>query len=161
MTNAELITNFYKAFADGDAEGMVNCYHNEIQFQDPAFGVLKNEDAKNMWRMLISRSKGNLKITFNNVTANDKTGGAHWVAEYIFTQTNRKVLNVISAEFEFADGKIIKHTDSFDLYKWTKQALGLKGYLLGWTAFMRKQIQQQSGKLLKKYTEKKTAENLN
>ena len=156
MTNAELITSFYKAFSDGDAERMVSCYHADIQFQDPAFGVLRNEDAKNMWRMLIGRSKGDIRITFSHVTADEKTGSANWVAEYVFSQTNRKVINVISATFEFADGKIIKHTDNFDLYKWTKQALGLKGYLLGWTAFMRKQIQQQSGKLLKKYTEKKT-----
>lgn len=159
MTNAELITNFYTAFAKGDAEAMVDCYHTNIQFQDPAFGVLKNEDAKNMWRMLINRSKGNIKITFNNVTANEKTGSANWVAEYFYSATGRNVINVISAEFEFADGKIIKHTDTFNLYNWTKQALGTKGYLLGWTAFMRKKIQEQSGKLLKKYTEKKTAGN--
>ncbi len=157
MTNSELITSFYKAFTKRDTEAMVNCYHTDIQFKDPAFGILKKEDAKNMWRMLISRSKGNIKITFNNVTANEKTGSANWVAEYIFSQTGRKVINIISAEFEFADGKIIKHTDNFDLYKWSKQALGLKGYLLGWTAFMRKQIQQQSGKLLKKYSEKNPA----
>lgn len=159
MTNAELITQFYTAFSKGDAEAMVSCYHTNIQFQDPAFGVLKNEDAKNMWRMLINRSKGNIKITFNNVTANEKTGSANWVAEYFYSTTGRNVINVISAEFEFADGKIIKHTDTFNLYNWTKQALGTKGYLLGWTAFMRKKIQEQSGKLLKKYTEKKTAGN--
>src|SRR5665213_2751249 len=105
MDNAQLITNFYQAFANGDAEGMVSCYHNDIQFQDPAFGVLIGEDAKNMWRMLIGRNKGNIHITFSNVTANEKTGSANWVAEYVFSQTNRKVINVISAQFEFADGK--------------------------------------------------------
>jgi ketosteroid isomerase-like protein len=156
MNNAELITNFYEAFAKGDAETMVGFYHNDIQFRDPAFGNLRGEDAKNMWRMLIGRNKGNIKITFSKVVTNEKTGSANWVAEYVFSQTNRKVINVIAAKFEFADGKIIKHTDNFDIYKWTKQALGIKGYLLGWTAFMRKQIQQQSGKLLKKYTDKKT-----
>ena len=155
MNNSQLITNFYEAFAKGDAEAMVACYHNDIQFHDPAFGDLHGEDAKNMWRMLIGRNKGNIHITFSNIVANEKTGSANWRAEYVFSQTNRKVINVIAAKFEFADGKIIKHTDNFDIYKWTKQALGIKGYLLGWTAFMRKQIQQQSGKLLKKYTEKK------
>ncbi len=155
MNNAQLITNFYEAFAKGDAEAMVACYHNDIQFHDPAFGDLQGEDAKNMWRMLIGRNKGNIHITFSHIVANEKTGSANWKAEYVFSQTNRKVINIISANFEFADGKIIKHTDNFDIYKWTKQALGIKGYLLGWTAFMRKQIQQQSGKLLKKYTEKK------
>ncbi len=157
MTNAELITHFYQSFANADAEGMVSCYHDSVQFQDPAFGILKGEDAKNMWRMLLGRNKGNIRITFSNVKATEKTGSANWVAEYVFSATGRKVVNIISAEFEFADGKIIKHTDTFDIYKWTKQALGLKGYLLGWTAFMQGKIQQQSGALLKKYTEKKNS----
>ena len=157
MTNSELITHFYTSFAKGDAEGMVSCYDDAIQFKDPAFGALKGEDAKNMWRMLLSRNKGNIHITFSNVKANEKKGNANWVAEYVFSATGRKVINVISAEFEFANGKIIKHTDTFDIYKWAKQALGLKGYLLGWTAFMQNKIQQQSGTLLKKYTEKKNS----
>ena len=152
MTNTELITSFYQSFAKGDAEGMVACYHNNIQFKDPAFGVLKNEDAKNMWRMLIGRNKGNIHITFSNVEANETTGSANWEANYVFSATNRKVINLVSAQFEFKDGKIIRHTDSFDIFKWTKQALGLKGYLLGWTSFMQHKIQQQSNSLLKKYT---------
>jgi ketosteroid isomerase-like protein len=157
MTNAELITNFYQAFAKGDAEGMVSYYDDTIQFKDPAFGALKGENAKNMWCMLLSRNKGNIHLTFNNVKADDKTGSANWVAEYVFSATGRKVINVISAEFEFANGKIIKHTDTFDIYKWAQQAFGIKGYLLGWTAFMQNKIQQQSGTLLKKYTEKKNS----
>lgn len=154
MTNAELITHFYESFAKGDAEGMVSCYHNDIRFQDPAFGPLKGNDAKNMWRMLIGRNKGNIHITFSNVQANDKTGSANWVAKYVFSATGRNVINIISAQFEFADGKIIKHTDTFDIYKWAKQALGFKGFLLGWTSFMQQKIQQQSTGLLKKYSEK-------
>jgi ketosteroid isomerase-like protein len=41
MKNSELITKFYTSFANADAEGMVACYHNDIQFEDPAFGPLK------------------------------------------------------------------------------------------------------------------------
>ena len=157
MTNAELITHFYTSFAKGDAEGMAICYDDAIQFKDPAFGALKGDDAKNMWRMLLSRNKGNIHIIFNNVKADEKTGSANWVAEYVFSATGRKVINVISAEFEFANGKIIKHTDTFDIYKWAKQAFGFKGYLLGWTSFMQNKIQQQANISLKKYTEKKSS----
>jgi ketosteroid isomerase-like protein len=156
MTNTELITTFYESFAKGDAEGMVACYHDCIQFQDPAFGELKNEDAKNMWRILIGRSNGEIKLSYSNVQANENTGSANWRAEYTFSATGRKVINIVSAEFEFKDDKIIKHTDSFNIYKWSKQALGMKGYLLGWTSFMQHKIQQQSNSLLKKYTAAKT-----
>ena len=38
------------------------------------------------------------------------------------------------------DGKIIKHTDIFDLWEWSKQALGVSGYLLGWSGFMKNKI---------------------
>ena len=34
------------------------------------------------------------------------------------------------------------HTDTFDLYKWTKQAMGPVGYILGWTPFMKNKIQK-------------------
>ena len=37
----------------------------------------------------------------------------------------------ISTAYEFKDGKIIKHTDKFDFYRWSRQALGLMGWVLG------------------------------
>jgi hypothetical protein len=128
---------------------MISCYHDEIQFEDPAFGLLKGEDAKKMWRVLMKRSNGQIKITFSDVQADEKKGNANWRAEYLFSQTGRNVVNVISARFEFRDGKIIKHTDTFNLWKWSRQALGLSGYLLGWTSFMQKKIRERSRKLLK------------
>jgi len=77
MNNSDLIKKFYDSFANGDAEGMVNCYDDNIVFSDPAFGELKGNDAKNMWRMLLSRSN-DIKITFENVKADDKSGSANW-----------------------------------------------------------------------------------
>jgi len=152
MTNSELIQNFYESFASGNAEAMINCYDSNIEFSDPAFGKLTGNDAKNMWRMLIARSNGEIKITFGNIESNDKTGSANWTAEYVFSQTGRKVTNKIAAKFEFENGKIIKHTDQFDLWKWFRQALGWKGFLLGWTGFMKSKIQKQTNYLLKSYS---------
>ncbi|HTF05502.1 MAG TPA: nuclear transport factor 2 family protein [Bacteroidia bacterium] len=154
MSHQQLIQTFYESFARGDAAGMVACYHDHIVFHDPAFGELKGNDAKNMWRMLIERSKGEIKITFSDVRADETTGSANWVAEYKFAQTGRDVINRISATFEFRDGKIIRHTDVFDLWKWSRQALGWKGWLLGWSSLMKKQIRKQTASLLKAYTGK-------
>jgi limonene-1,2-epoxide hydrolase len=150
-SNEQIIHKFYTAFANADAKTMCECYHPSIQFQDPAFGILNGNDACQMWKMLIERSKGNLKIEFSDIIADDHTGTAKWIATYDFSKTNRTVVNVIQAQFKFKDGLIIRHTDNFDIWKWSKQALGLKGLLLGWTGFMQKQIQKQALASLKNY----------
>ncbi len=157
----QLIETFYTAFAACDAETMASCYHDDIVFEDPGFGVLKGSKAGNMWRMLCASQKGkeDFKIEFSGIEANDQTGKAHWEAHYTFSKTGRKVHNIIDASFEFKDGKIIKHTDHFNLHRWSGQALGLKGSLLGWTAFFKKKLNQQSNRLLSKYEEKLKSNN--
>ena len=152
-SNETTINKFYTAFANADAAQMCECYHPNVQFRDPAFGLLKGKEVCQMWKMLIERSKGNLKIDFSQVKANEHLGSAFWVAKYNFSKTNRKVENSISSKFHFQDGLIIKHTDDFDIWKWSKQALGIKGLLLGWTGFMQKKIQNQARLALNRYCE--------
>jgi limonene-1,2-epoxide hydrolase len=154
LSSKKIITSFYEAFSKGKADEMVSYYHSDIVFEDPAFGRLKGDEAKAMWKMLIERSKGNIKISFSNVNAVGNNGSASWEAAYIFGPEKRKVVNKIGATFEFKDDKIIRHTDSFNVWKWASQALGWKGWLLGWTPIMKKQIQKQSRALLRKYMER-------
>ena len=61
--NAELLTKFYEAFQRRDAEAMGACYHDEAVFMDPAFGRLRADEARAMWRMLCARAP-ELAITF-------------------------------------------------------------------------------------------------
>jgi ketosteroid isomerase-like protein len=149
--NEQTIHKFYTAFANADAKTMCECYHTNVVFQDPAFGILKGNDVCQMWKMLIEKSKGNIKIEFSDVKADDYIGSVHWTATYNFSKTNRKVVNSIRAQFQFQDGLILKHTDYFDIWKWSKQALGFKGFLLGWTGFMQNKIQEQALLSLKQY----------
>ena len=153
--NEQLIHKFYNAFANADAQTMCECYHPKIQFQDPAFGILKGNDACQMWKMLIEKSKGNIKIEFSDIKADDYLGTAKWIATYNFSKTNRNVINKISAEFIFQDDLIIKHTDSFDVWKWSKQAFGFKGLLLGWTGFFQDKVKEQSLFSIKKFQQSK------
>ena len=151
----QIIQNFYTAFANKDAKTMVSLYHNDIVFKDPAFGVLKGEKAKNMWRMLCAAQKGKeFIVTCTNIQCDENVGSANWEAIYNFSKTGRKVHNKIKAEFEFKDGKIIKHTDTFDLHKWAKQAMGFKGFLLGGTSFFKKKLNAQTNKLLSSFEKK-------
>lgn len=153
--NQQLIEEFYAGFAEGNAKTMASCYHKDIHFEDPAFGKLQGQDVLDMWEMLIEKSKGNLKIEFSDVMADELSGSARWVATYNFSKTNRKVVNIIQASFVFKEGLIIKHTDEFDIWKWSKQALGLSGVLLGWTGFLQQKIQKNALQSLRHYQSKK------
>ncbi|MDH4555232.1 nuclear transport factor 2 family protein [Pseudomonas sp. BN417] len=148
--NAELITRFYQAFQRLDAEAMAECYSPDVHFSDPVFPDLNGEEAADMWRMLASRAQ-QFSLTFDGVEADDLTGRANWVATYLFSQTGRMVENRIQARFLFADGKIIEHHDSFDLWRWARQALGAKGLLLGWLPAVQNAIRQQAARGLAAY----------
>ena len=156
----DVLEKFYLSFEKLDAEGMAACYHDAIEFEDPAFGILKGEKAKNMWRMLCESQKGkNFKIKYSGIEILNDKGKAHWEAYYSFGKTGRKVHNVINAEFEFKDGKIIKHVDNFNLYKWSKQALGIQGLMLGWTGFFKKKLHKQTNKMLYYFERKMDSRN--
>ena len=154
-SNRLLIENFYKAFQRLDADTMTDCYHEHIQFHDPVFKTLQGKDARDMWRMLVARGGASLKITFSDIEADATTGSASWQAEYTFSKTNREVHNHIKATFEFKDNKIIHHVDHFNFWKWSSMALGLPGYLLGWSPALNKKVSTESLKALKKFQEKK------
>jgi hypothetical protein len=111
-------------------------------------------EAGDMWRMLASRAQG-LSLTFDEVQANDQTGSARWVATYLFSQTGRTVVNRIQANFAFRDGKIVEHRDRFDLWRWARQALGLKGWLLGGLPPVQAAIRRQALKGLADYRVKR------
>jgi hypothetical protein len=151
----QVIEDFYSGFAAGNSLTMRSCYHPEVLFQDPVFGKLEGTDAKDMWEMLTQKSQGNLKIRFSHLKATDSVGSADWKAYYTFSSTNRSVINAIHAEFEFKEGLIYRHKDSYDLYAWSKQALGLKGVLYGWTPFFKKKIQQQALQSLRSFQRNK------
>jgi ketosteroid isomerase-like protein len=144
-SNAALVTRFYEAFQKLDAEAMARCYADDVVFSDPAFGELRGEEARDMWRMLTQRAK-DFSLTFSEVVADDREGRAHWVATYLFSQTGRVVVNRIDARFVFRDGLIVEHRDTFDLWRWARQALGFKGALLGWTPFVQQAIRAQARK---------------
>lgn len=154
MENEQLIRHFYESFARGDADEMIACYADDVEFSDPAFGELTGTDAKNMWKMLVERAGGNIKIEYKNIKADAQKGSADWTADYLFSKTGRRVFNEIHAEFEFKDGKIVRHDDTFDIWKWSRQALGISGLLLGWSSFLQNKIRQNARASLREYGEK-------
>jgi ketosteroid isomerase-like protein len=147
VTHNATIEKFYAAFAARDPDAMARCYHPEIHFSDPAFADLRGPQVMHMWRTLIGRST-DMVVTFRDVIADGDTGSAHWTALYTFSATKRKVRNEIDASFRFRDELIIRHVDSFDFWRWSRQALGTPGLLLGWTPYLRSKVQARSVALL-------------
>ncbi len=148
--NAQLLTHFYSAFQRRDAEAMAACYHPEAEFTDEAFVGLRHGGVTSMWRMLCERGK-DLTLEFRDIQADDRSGRAHWEAHYTFSASGRKVHNIIDAEFEFRDGKILRHRDRFDFHRWSRQALGPMGLLLGWTPFLKNKVQSTARAQLEKF----------
>jgi ketosteroid isomerase-like protein len=138
-SNQQLITSFYQSFQKKDYKAMQSSYADDAIFSDEVFINLNAGEVKAMWEMFCIKGK-DLQVEFSNIHADDKKGSADWKATYTFSKTNRKVINHIKANFEFADGKITKHTDHFNFYNWAKQALGLKGTLLGWTTLLKNKV---------------------
>ena len=149
-----LITSFYEALGRRDAESMVACYHKDVVFSDPAFGQLQGDRARNMWRMLCGRS-ADLRVEFFDVKGQGGRGSGRWIAHYTFASTGRPVVNKIASRFEFVQGKIIRHEDRFDIHRWARQALGLKGLLTGWLPPVQKAITTKANRGLDDFMAKR------
>ncbi len=149
--NSGTIERFYAAFAACDGAGMEACYAADISFSDPVFPDLNGPEAGGMWRMLTSQAK-DLEIELAEHQAEGDRGSARWIADYTFSKTGRKVRNNVSASFRFgSDGLITEHHDDFGFWKWSRQALGAPGVLLGWTPIVRNGVRKQAGQNLDEF----------
>ena len=155
MDHSTLITQFYTAFQQKDFETMATLYHPEATFKDAAFDLKSGKEAGAMWKMLLTAGK-DLRIEFKDVKVEGEKGYAHWEAWYTFSKTGRKVHNVIDAQFEFKDGLIYRHQDHFDFWRWSRQSLGLMGWLLGWSSFLKNKVGTAAMKGLRGFMAKST-----
>jgi ketosteroid isomerase-like protein len=151
----ELINKFYSSFQKLDYAGMNSCYDVDIAFFDPVFGLLRGDEAKCMWEMLCKNAK-DFSLTYGNIQhLDDEYSTCDWTATYTFSKTGKKVVNKIKANMRFADGKIAEHSDAFSLHRWSSQALGFSGWLLGWNSFFQRKIKNGARKNLLKFMEAK------
>ena len=127
--NTELIRRLYDALDRHDGAAMAACYAPDAHFRDPAFGDLHGPEVGAMWRMLTARAE-DLDVELAEHEADERTGTAHWIARYTFTQTGRKVVNDVRGTFAFQDGLITDHVDDFDYGRWARQALGPMGWAI-------------------------------
>lgn len=153
-SNQAIVEQFYTAFSKLDYATMNGCYNEHPIFNDPAFGILQGEEVRAMWKMLCTNAK-DFSLSYSNIQLLDEEYvTCNWVATYTFSKTGRKVVNNIKAHLRIQDGKISEHSDLFDIWKWSSQAMGLPGKLLGWSGFMKNKIQSNARKSLMRFMEK-------
>jgi ketosteroid isomerase-like protein len=145
--NEQLVNDFYTAFQSLDYSFMQSCYSANPIFNDPVFGILQGNEVRSMWEMLCRNAK-NFSLEFNSVNVDDEYCTCKWIARYTFSKTGRKVVNKVSTFIRVQNGKITEHTDEFDLYRWSRQALGLPGILLGWSGYLKNKIRHDAKKRL-------------
>jgi hypothetical protein len=157
--NETTLNRFYTAFAALDADTMASCYAEDASFNDPAFTLNGRHEVGGMWRMLCgatqAKHREDWRLEFKDVQADDHNGQTHWEAHYRFSVSNRLVHNIVEAKFSFTpDGLIASHTDSFDFWRWSRQALGYGGWVLGWAPFFSKQVRAGARENLNRYLQK-------
>ena len=156
MQTTETIDTFYSAFSRLDTEAMAGCYTEDAQFDDEVFSLRGREEVMGMWRMLCqavdAKGRDDWKLVHSAVQADATQGSAHWDADYRFSATGRLVHNSIDAQFAFApDGRIRQHHDRFDFWRWSRQALGPSGALLGWTPMMHNAVRRKANANLQRF----------
>ena len=141
---------FYEAFMVRDHYTMGLLYAEHGTFSDPVFPLLNARGARLMWQMLLSRAE-DFGIEVNIVEDSPKRARVDWVAYYTFTATRRPVVNRIHTEMTLSAGKIVRHVDTFNLWRWSRQALGTRGALLGWTPIVRNKVRAQAAHSLREF----------
>ncbi|MBC7904572.1 MAG: nuclear transport factor 2 family protein [Gemmatimonadaceae bacterium] len=153
-SNEALIRRFYAAFQKLDYKTMNDCYSEGAIFNDPVFGILQNGEPMYMWEMLCRNAK-DFNLTYSDIELLDEEyATCNWIASYTFSKTGRKVVNHVKAHMRIEDGKITEHSDKFDLWKWSRQALGLPGLLLGWSNFIHSKVRNSAAKSLSEFISK-------
>lgn len=153
--NDTLISRFYASFAALDGDAMQACYTSDAQFVDPVFTLQGRDQVGGMWRMLCDtiRTKGRdaWKLEVSGIASDAVSGRAHWEPVYRFSATGRLVHNIVDAQFTFKDGLIATHRDEFGFWRWSRQALGPAGVLLGWSSALRNKVRAQAALNLATY----------
>ena len=146
------IERFYAAFARLDGDAMQACYAEDASFDDEAFSLRGRTQVGGMWRMLCSATRAKGADVWRLEVRDITDRSAHWEAHYRFSATGRMVHNIIEADIQCGpDGLIRRHHDSFDFWRWSRQALGTPGLLLGWTPFLRAKVRATAAGNLQKF----------
>lgn len=144
-----VLDRFYTAFAQRDWATMGACYADDARFSDPVFPALDAAGVRTMWKMLMTGAR-DFKLTYSITQESATTGRVTWEARYTFSATGRPVRNRVRSTFTFKDGLILEQKDDFNFWRWSRQALGMPGLLMGWTPLVKSKVRRTAARSLER-----------
>ncbi len=148
------LKRFYAALARLDSVTMQACYSDDARFEDELFSLHGSHAVGGMWRMLCDhvRHRGRMvwQLELQDISVQGGLGSADWEAQYLYA--DRPVHNIVSSEFSFDGlGLIRRHRDHYDFWTWSRQALGWRGTVAGWTPFLRQRARREAASRLRRF----------
>lgn len=144
---AHPVETYWDALANKAATTMASCYAPGATFQDPVFNLQGVGIGK--MRQNLFGSASDLQIQTDPLTVDGNKATGTWHASYTCTMAGRMVHYTNHSTFEAQDGVIVAQQDHFNLWKWTRMALGSNGKVLGCTPLVRKKVRTMATKRLK------------
>lgn len=144
-----VLDRFYSAFTRHDWQAMGECYADDARFSDPVFPALDAAGVRAMWKMLLGGGT-DLQLEYTLQQDGPAHGVCTWEARYTFGGTGRAVHNVVHSDFILHNGLITVQHDQFNLWRWSRQALGPVGLLLGWSPLVHNKVRDMAAARLAK-----------
>ena len=149
----DTLQTFYHAFLALDARKMSACYAADARFADPLMRVEGRDGIGSMWQMLcdaiVSNGRADWRLLVGELQIEGERGHVHWEPKYRFGSDDQRVHNLIDSSFTFNEqGLIASQHDRYDLWRWSRQALGTRGTLLGWMPWFRARLRERAARHL-------------
>lgn len=151
-TNEKLIHCYLRALRERDLQTMQMCYHGSITYEDDLFRELRKEEVGAMWEMRFGENPV-WEVEYREVEASNVWGRAYWTLTYGHSKSGKPRRRHIVARFTFYEGKILYHSDAFNLYNWVKETQGAWWRFLVWFSPFRYFLRAGAHRRLKRFQE--------
>lgn len=152
------VQDFFDALARLDAYALAQCYAPSARFEDAAWSLQGTEAIAAMWEMICDDTR-RLGADVWRLECLRIRGTRHrckvdWRLSHRDPATGRLIHQRMESRFLLTrDGRIDFHENRFSLWRWSRQARGLSGWLLGWTPIMRQRVRHDAAQRLDRYLE--------
>jgi hypothetical protein len=141
----QTIEKFFTAFQNLNASEMAKIYAPDATFSDEVFNLKNGEAIGQMWAMLVGNITRSGKEHWSFTYKVESMNSASWEAKYLFSAAGRMVVNRVRSTFTFDPyGKVKVQVDQFDFWRWSRQAFGVTGLLLGWNPLFKRKVRAKA-----------------